>query len=157
MLSPVEYAEAPGDLCLKVRRCPRQALFICPGSEMLFARTVGALQGASQRPIRAHLQDMECGNWLDNDIWSEEEAAFGHDRAGPAGGHRDSRADPSKASHRCSKAVDQLGQPAVIFTHDAPGASFTDRLVLLDDGRVIHDGGAVSPQQALDLMKGIGQ
>jgi putative ABC transport system ATP-binding protein len=53
------------------------------------------------------------------------------------------------------QAVDEFGQTVVMVTHDARAASFADRLLLLADGRIVHDGGAVSPDQALDLMKAV--
>ena len=37
-------------------------------------------------------------------------------------------------------AVDDFGQTVVMVTHDAHAASFADRLVVLADGRVVHDG-----------------
>jgi len=54
------------------------------------------------------------------------------------------------------QAVDEFGQTVVIVTHDAHAASFADRLLLLADGRVVHDSGAVTAEQALDLMKAVG-
>jgi putative ABC transport system ATP-binding protein len=53
-------------------------------------------------------------------------------------------------------AVDDFGQTVVMVTHDAHAASFADRLLLLADGKIVHDGEAASPEQALDLMKAIG-
>ena len=53
-------------------------------------------------------------------------------------------------------AVDDFGQTVIMVTHDAHAASFADRLLLLSDGRIVHDGGAVSAGEALDLMKAIG-
>jgi putative ABC transport system ATP-binding protein len=53
-------------------------------------------------------------------------------------------------------AVDAFGQTVVMVTHDAHAASFSDRLLLLADGRIVHDGQAGSPEQTLDLMKAIG-
>jgi putative ABC transport system ATP-binding protein len=53
-------------------------------------------------------------------------------------------------------AVDDFGQTVVMVTHDAHAASFADRLLLLDDGKIIHDGEATSAEQALDLMKSVG-
>jgi putative ABC transport system ATP-binding protein len=53
-------------------------------------------------------------------------------------------------------AVDDFGQTVVMVTHDAHAASFADRLLLLADGRIAHDGEAASAEQALDLMKAIG-
>jgi putative ABC transport system ATP-binding protein len=52
-------------------------------------------------------------------------------------------------------AVDDFGQTVVMVTHDAHAASFADRLLLLADGQIVHDGGAASAEQALDLMKAI--
>ena len=54
------------------------------------------------------------------------------------------------------QAVDEFGQSVVMVTHDAHAASFADRLLVLADGRIVHDGEAVSTEHALDLMKGIG-
>jgi putative ABC transport system ATP-binding protein len=53
-------------------------------------------------------------------------------------------------------AVDDFGQTVVMVTHDAHAASFADRLLVLADGRIVHDGDAVSSEQALDLMKSVG-
>ncbi len=52
-------------------------------------------------------------------------------------------------------AVDDFAQTVVMVTHDAHAASFADRLLLLADGRIVHDGEAVTAQQALDLMKSV--
>ena len=54
------------------------------------------------------------------------------------------------------QAVDDFEQTVVMVTHDAHAASFADRLLLLADGRIVHDGDAVSTEQALDLMKSVG-
>jgi putative ABC transport system ATP-binding protein len=65
----------------------------------------------------------------------------------------------SKASHEVllllRKAVDDLGQTVVMVTHDADAASFADRLVLLADGRIAHDGVAGSSESVLDLVKAV--
>jgi putative ABC transport system ATP-binding protein len=53
-------------------------------------------------------------------------------------------------------AVDDFGQTVVMVTHDAHAASFADRLLLLADGQIVHDGGSVDAGQALDLMKAVG-
>ncbi len=53
-------------------------------------------------------------------------------------------------------AVDDFGQTVVMVTHDAHAASFADRLLLLADGSIVHDGDAVTAEQALDLMKSVG-
>jgi putative ABC transport system ATP-binding protein len=53
-------------------------------------------------------------------------------------------------------AVDDFGQTVVMVTHDAHAASYADRLLVLADGRIVHDGVAASAEQALDLMKSVG-
>ena len=53
-------------------------------------------------------------------------------------------------------AVDGFSQTVVMVTHDAHAASFADRLLVLADGRIVHDGEAASAEEALDLMKAIG-
>jgi putative ABC transport system ATP-binding protein len=53
-------------------------------------------------------------------------------------------------------AVDDFSQTVVMVTHDAHAASFADRLLVLADGRIVHDGEATSAEQALDLMKAVG-
>ena len=70
-------------------------------------------------------------------------------------GNLDSRSSGEVLS-QLRRAVDEFAQTVVMVTHDAHAASFADRLLLLADGRVVHDGGAVSGEQALDLMKAVG-
>ncbi|HST56953.1 MAG TPA: ABC transporter ATP-binding protein [Solirubrobacteraceae bacterium] len=53
-------------------------------------------------------------------------------------------------------AVDDFGQTVVMVTHDAHAASFADRLLVLADGRIVHDGGAATAEEVLDLMKATG-
>jgi putative ABC transport system ATP-binding protein len=53
------------------------------------------------------------------------------------------------------RAVDEFGQSVVIVTHDAGAASYADRVVMLVDGRVVHDGVAGGPDEILDLMKSV--
>ncbi len=53
-------------------------------------------------------------------------------------------------------AVDDFSQTVVMVTHDAHAASYADRLLVLVDGRIAHDGEATSAEQALDLMKSVG-
>jgi putative ABC transport system ATP-binding protein len=54
------------------------------------------------------------------------------------------------------QAVDEFGQTVVMVTHDAHAASFADRLLVLADGRLVHDREAASTEEALDLMKSVG-
>ncbi|HEX8714473.1 MAG TPA: ABC transporter ATP-binding protein, partial [Solirubrobacteraceae bacterium] len=50
-------------------------------------------------------------------------------------------------------AVDDFGQTVVMVTHDAHAASFADRLLVLADGRIVHDGPSLTADAALDLLK----
>jgi putative ABC transport system ATP-binding protein len=54
------------------------------------------------------------------------------------------------------QAVDGFGQTVVMVTHDARAAAHADRLLVLADGRIVHDGEAGSAEGALDLMKSVG-
>ena len=54
------------------------------------------------------------------------------------------------------RAVDDFSQTVVMVTHDAHAASFADRLLVLADGRIVHDGDAATVEGALDPMKAIG-
>ncbi len=67
-------------------------------------------------------------------------------------GNLDSRASEEVLS-LLRQAVDDFGQTVVMVTHDAQAASVADRIVVLADGRVVHDGEAPSAEQVLDLMK----
>jgi putative ABC transport system ATP-binding protein len=53
------------------------------------------------------------------------------------------------------QSVDDFDQTVVMVTHDAHAASFADRLLVLADGQIVHDGEAGTAEQALDLMKGV--
>ena len=50
-------------------------------------------------------------------------------------------------------AVDEFGQTVVMVTHDPEAASYADRLVVLRDGQVVHDGDAGSADDVIELMK----
>jgi putative ABC transport system ATP-binding protein len=54
------------------------------------------------------------------------------------------------------RSVDEFGQTVVIVTHDPGAASTADRLLLLEDGRIVHDGPAGDTADVIDLMKGLG-
>jgi putative ABC transport system ATP-binding protein len=51
------------------------------------------------------------------------------------------------------EAVDQFDQTVVLVTHDAEAASVGDRLVVLRDGRIVHDAPASQTQDVHELMK----
>jgi putative ABC transport system ATP-binding protein len=53
-------------------------------------------------------------------------------------------------------AVDDFGQTVVMVTHDAHAASFADRLLVLGDGGIVHDGEGTTAEQILDSMKSAG-
>ncbi len=53
------------------------------------------------------------------------------------------------------QAADEFGQTVVMVTHDAHAASVADRIVVLSDGRIVHDGGGESTESVLDLMKAV--
>jgi putative ABC transport system ATP-binding protein len=52
-------------------------------------------------------------------------------------------------------AVDEFGQSVVMVTHDPEAASYADRLVVLRDGLVVHDGAAGSAEEVIELMKDV--
>jgi putative ABC transport system ATP-binding protein len=54
------------------------------------------------------------------------------------------------------RAVDDFGQTVVMVTHDATAAAYADRLIVLADGRIAHDGGAGAAEDVLDVMKAVG-
>ena len=53
-------------------------------------------------------------------------------------------------------AVDEFGQTVVMVTHDPHAASYADRILVLADGSIVHDGAALTTDGVLDLMKSIG-
>jgi len=53
------------------------------------------------------------------------------------------------------RAVDELGQTVVMVTHDPRAAAIADRIVVLADGKVVHDGDAGSADEVTDLMKAV--
>jgi putative ABC transport system ATP-binding protein len=52
-------------------------------------------------------------------------------------------------------AVDEFGQSVVMVTHDPEAASYADRLIVLRDGLVVHDGVAGSAEEVIELMKAV--
>ncbi|HEX5568995.1 MAG TPA: ABC transporter ATP-binding protein [Streptomyces sp.] len=53
------------------------------------------------------------------------------------------------------RSVDDHGQTVVMVTHDPEAASYADRLVVLRDGLVVHDGTAGSAEDVIELMKDV--
>ncbi len=54
------------------------------------------------------------------------------------------------------RAVDDFGQTVVMVTHDPYSASFADRLVVLKDGRIVHDGVAGGSDDVHDRLRELG-
>ena len=65
----------------------------------------------------------------------------------------------SKASEEVLRllrhSVDDFRQTVVMVTHDPEAASYADRLVVLRDGRVVHDAEAGTADQVIELMKSV--
>jgi putative ABC transport system ATP-binding protein len=51
------------------------------------------------------------------------------------------------------QSVDELGQTVVMVTHEASAAAIADRVVVLADGRIVHDGVAGTPDEVHDLLR----
>src|SRR3954453_386929 len=64
------------------------------------------------------------------------------------------------------RSVDEFGQTVIMVTHDPTAASYPHplptaashaaRLLVLADGRIVHDGEAATAEDVLDLMKAVG-
>jgi putative ABC transport system ATP-binding protein len=52
-------------------------------------------------------------------------------------------------------AVDEFGQTVIMVTHEPVAAAVASRLVVLDDGKVVHDGDGRDAAGVLDLMKAV--
>jgi putative ABC transport system ATP-binding protein len=51
-------------------------------------------------------------------------------------------------------AVDELGQTVVIVTHDPVAAGHADRVVFLEDGKIVDEMSDPTPQKIMDHMRG---
>ncbi|WP_436970667.1 ABC transporter ATP-binding protein [Micromonospora avicenniae] len=69
-------------------------------------------------------------------------------------GNLDSRAG-ADVLRLLREAVDTLGQSVIMVTHDPVAAARADRVVLLADGRLVHDLAAPSAEQVLDALAGL--
>ena len=54
------------------------------------------------------------------------------------------------------RSVDEFGQTVIMVTHDPTAAAYADRLLVLADGLIVHDGEAHTADDVLDLMKAVG-
>ena len=53
------------------------------------------------------------------------------------------------------RAVSEFDQTVIMVTHDAQAAAVADRIVVLSDGVVVHDGAGTDAEGVLDLMKAV--
>jgi putative ABC transport system ATP-binding protein len=53
------------------------------------------------------------------------------------------------------RSVDEFGQTIVMVTHDASAAAYADRVVFLQDGRLVHDLLEPGADEVLDTMKAL--
>jgi putative ABC transport system ATP-binding protein len=53
------------------------------------------------------------------------------------------------------QAVDEFDQTVIMVTHEPSAAAVADRLVVLRDGVVVHDGAGKDAEGVLDLMKAV--
>ena len=53
------------------------------------------------------------------------------------------------------RSVDDLGQTIVMVTHDARAAAMANRVVFLQDGKIVADRSALDSEAILDVMKGL--
>ena len=53
------------------------------------------------------------------------------------------------------RSVDEFGQTVIMVTHEAHSAAYADRLLVLRDGQVAHDGEGGSEGDILELMKAV--
>jgi len=54
------------------------------------------------------------------------------------------------------KAVDELNQTIVMVTHDPVAASYSDRVVFLADGAIVHELASPTADKVIDTMKRFG-
>jgi putative ABC transport system ATP-binding protein len=50
------------------------------------------------------------------------------------------------------RAVEDIGQTIALVTHDPLAASYADRIVFLNDGRVVHETGRLSAAEVVDTV-----
>ena len=54
-------------------------------------------------------------------------------------------------------AVDEFGQAIVMVTHDAHAASYADRVIFLDDGKIVDEMAKPTTAKILDKLKKLGE
>jgi len=54
------------------------------------------------------------------------------------------------------QAVDEFGQTVVMVSHDPAAAAHADRLIMLRDGRIVHDAAPGSADEVIELTKRVG-
>ena len=69
-------------------------------------------------------------------------------------GNLDSRTS-SEILDLLRQSVDDLGQTIVMVTHDARAAAMANRVVFLQDGRIVADQSNLDSEAILDVMKGL--
>jgi putative ABC transport system ATP-binding protein len=69
-------------------------------------------------------------------------------------GNLDSRSS-EEVLRMLRQSVDDLGQTVVMVTHDPEAASHADRLIVLRDGLIVHDGDAGTADDVIELMKAV--
>ena len=70
-------------------------------------------------------------------------------------GNLDSRAS-AELLRFMRESVDTFGQTLVMVTHDASAAAYSDQVVFLADGRIVHEMSDPTAVKVLDLMKTLG-
>jgi putative ABC transport system ATP-binding protein len=70
-------------------------------------------------------------------------------------GNLDSRAS-SEILDFMRRAVDEYQQTIVMVTHDPGAASYADRVVFLNDGKIVDEAASPTADQVLDRMKRLG-
>jgi putative ABC transport system ATP-binding protein len=53
------------------------------------------------------------------------------------------------------RSVDEFGQTTVMVTHDARAAAFADRVVFLNDGRIVRDEEDINAGEILDIIQNL--
>jgi putative ABC transport system ATP-binding protein len=71
-------------------------------------------------------------------------------------GNLDSRAG-AELLELLGRSVRDLGQTVVMVTHDAVAASYADRVVFLDDGRIVDEMADPTAAAVLDRLKALGE